>query len=278
MMWFGLPIFIAGIAGMVNDQIDKILLNDLIADDFYPGRTSQAALGIYGACFKLSVFMSLAIQSFRYAGEPFFFSRAQEKESPVLFARTMHYFTLVGIVILVAVSINIDLLGNLFLSQPEYREALFVVPFLLLGKLLFGIYLNLSIWFKLTDKTIYGVYISLIGASVTLGANIVLVPKLGYLGAGLASVLCYFSMAVLGYYWGQRMYPIPYNWRPLISYLLASLFLVYLSFQVCFENFWLDSLVNLITLAVFIMVMVWIEKGRFKNKSTPTSNPGPSGE
>ncbi len=268
MLWYGFPIFVAGIAGIVNDQIDKILFNDLIPDSYYPDTTSQAALGIYGACFKLSVFMSLAIQSFRYAGEPFFFSRAQEKESPSLFAQTMHYFVLVGLVIFVGVSINIDLLGRLFLSQPEYREALFVVPLLLLGKLLFGVYLNLSIWFKLTDKTIYGVYISLIGAAITLGANIALVPILGYLGAGLACVLCYLSMTVLGYYWGRKRYPVPYNWRPLFAYLLASLILVYLSFQIDFQNFWFDSALNLLVLAVFIGVMVWIEKGRFIESST----------
>lgn len=267
MMWYGLPLFIAGIAGMVNDQIDKILFNDLLVDDFYPGRTSQAALGIYGACFKLSVFMSLAIQSFRYAGEPFFFSKAQDKESPILFAQTMHYFVLIGIVILVGVSLNLDLLGKLFLSRPEYREALLVVPFLLLGKLLFGVYLNLSIWFKLTDKTLYGVYISLIGVVVTLGANIALVPVFGYLGAGLACILCYLTMTVLGYYWGQRMYPIPYNWRPLFAYLLAALLLVYLSFKVGFENFWADSAVNLIAFVGFVIVMVWIEKRRFRKKS-----------
>ena len=213
---YALPLFLMGLAGIANEQADKIMIPALLPDNFYPGKSGIAALGIYGASFKLSIFMLLAIQAFRYAGEPFFFSNAENKQAPELFAKVLYYFVVVCVFILLAVSLNVDLLGKIFLRQPSFREALHLVPVLLFGKLLFGIYINLSVWFKLVDKTIAGTYISIIGALITVIVNWILIPIIGYTGSAIASVACYGSMSILCWLWGRKHFPIPYNWRGIL--------------------------------------------------------------
>jgi len=267
MLVYALPLFIMGIAGMVNEQIDKILFTHLLPDNFYSNRTSLEALGIYGASFKLSVFMLLGIQAFRYAGEPFFFSNAPRKDSPELFARVMHYFILAGLVIFLTVSVHLNLIADIFLLQPAYHEALFVVPVLLFAKLLFGVYINLSIWFKLTDKTIYGTYITGIGAIVTLFGNILLVPLLGYLGAASAALLCYFTMCLIAYFWGKVHYPIPYRFAPLIKYLVLSVILVIISFQWDFHSRAVHHILNTAIILLFILFIYLVERQNFSYKT-----------
>lgn len=210
MLVYALPILVMGVAGISVEQLDKIIFTHLLPANFYEDTSAKAALGVYMAAFKLSVFMALAIQAFRYAGEPFFFSQAEDKEAPELFAKVLYYFVALSLLIWVGVSLNADLIGRIFLSGDEYREALFLVPILLFGKLFFGIYINLSIWFKLTDKTYYGVYISILGGLVALVGNVLLIPLLGYTGAALTSVLAYFSMMIYCYFSGQKYFKIPY--------------------------------------------------------------------
>jgi O-antigen/teichoic acid export membrane protein len=223
MLVYAFPILLMGVAGIAVDQLDKVIFEYLLPENFYAGKTSKAALGIYVATFKLSIFMDLAIQAFRYAGEPFFFSQAEDKEAPELFAKVLHYFVTLCLLLWVGVSLNADLIGRIFLSDEAYREALFLVPVLLLGKLFFGVYINLSIWFKITDKTYYGVYISLVGGGVALLGNILLIPVLGYTGAALTSVLAYFSMMVYCYFAGQKYFYIPYPVKKIfINVLLAG--------------------------------------------------------
>jgi O-antigen/teichoic acid export membrane protein len=251
-----------GLAGIANEQADKLLIPALLPDNFYPGKTSMAALGIYGASFKLSIFMLLAIQAFRYAGEPFFFSHAENKQAPALFAKVMYYFVVVCAFIFLAVSLNIDLLGEIFLRQPSYREALYLVPVLLFGKLLFGIYINLSIWFKLVDKTLVGTYISLLGAAVTILANWMLIPVIGYTGSAFASVLCYGLMSLTCWFWGRKHFPIPYNWRGIFIHLGLTTALIYLVNQFRPENSMLNHLINVLIPIAYIGAIVVFEKRR----------------
>ncbi len=266
MLVYGYPILIMGLGGMVNENIDKILLEDLLPLNFYPDQTPEEALGAYGACFKISVLMTLAIQAFRYAGEPFFFSQAENKEAPELFAKVMHYFTILSILILIAVSVNLELIGTIFLRSPGYRDALYVVPFLLFGKLLFGIYNNLTIWFKLTDKTKFGTYFSILGAIVTLAGNILLIPYMGYLGCAVASIACYMLMCVVCYIYGQKYYPIPYNFKPSLIYTVSALVIVYLSYQVNLSNSVLENLLNISVVIIFTVVVYLIERKRLSPK------------
>lgn len=254
------PILVIGIAGMFNEQLDKILLEELLPDDFYAELNSTQAVGVYGQTFKLSIFMMLAIQAFRYAGEPFFFRNAQDKNAPELFARVMHYFVLLSLLIFVLVSINVDLIGYIFLRNPTYRIALYLVPILLLGKFFFGIYMNLSIWFKLTDKTTYGMYFSILGASITIAGNVLLIPVFGYLACAVTSVLCYASMAFACYQAGQKHYPIPYNFKVLLPYFIAGCLLIFLAVNFHFEDFWIDSIIRIFISALLLAIVYLLEK------------------
>ncbi len=264
MFVYAFPILIMGLGGMVNENIEKLLLNDLLPFNFYPDKTPQEALGVYGACYKLSIFMMLAIQAFRYAGEPFFFSNAENKSAPELFAKVMHYFVLLSILILVGVSVNLELLGKLFLRNEQYRDALYVVPFLLVAKLLYGVYINLTVWFKLTDKTQYGTIFSIIGAGVTIGGNIVLIPYLGYFGCAVASIACYLVMSVICYYYGQKYYPIPYNFKPSFLYMAAAIALVFVAFKLDIDPFILRSVTNIALVMGFTLGVFLIEKKTLK--------------
>ncbi|MBL6446921.1 polysaccharide biosynthesis C-terminal domain-containing protein [Fulvivirga sp. 29W222] len=259
---YAFPILITGVAGMFNEQLDKILLEQLLPDDFYDNLTSTGAVGVYGQTFKLSIFMMLAIQAFRYAGEPFFFSNARDPEAPDLFARVMHYFVLLSLLILVLVSINVDLIGFIFLRNPEYRLALYLVPILLLGKFFYGIYINLSIWFKLTDKTAYGMYFSIAGALVTIVGNLILIPLIGYLGCAITSVLCYGSMTLFCYFKGQKHYPIPYNFKVLLPYFLVSCTLIAMSMLLEYGDFVIDSIARIFISIIIVIAIYFLEKPR----------------
>jgi len=264
---YGLPIFFMGLAGIANEQADKLLIPALLPDNFYPGKSSMAALGIYGASFKLSIFMLLAIQAFRYAGEPFFFAQAQNKKAPELFAKVLYYFVITCCFILIAVSLNLNLIGNIFLRQASYREALYLVPILLMGKLLFGVYVNLSIWFKLVDKTLVGTYISLIGACITVVLNVILIPQIGYLGSALASVACYGGMSTICYYWGRNYFPVPYRWKAIFVYLLVSLVLVYATPMLYSAQNWWNNTLNLLIPLSFVGIVYLVEKRNIYTKT-----------
>jgi O-antigen/teichoic acid export membrane protein len=210
MFQYAYPIMLTGLAGMTNEMFSRWTLEWWLPDNFYPGKSSLYALGIFSAAYKYAVFMSLAIQAFRFAAEPFFFSHAREKESPELFARVNHWFIIVCSFILLAVSVNLDILKFL-LGGQAYYAGLSVVPILLLGYLFLGIYYNFSIWFKLTDRTYYGTVITVGGALLTITLNFILIPIAGYVGSSWASLICYFSMMFFCYVLGQKYYPIPYK-------------------------------------------------------------------
>ena len=223
---YALPLMLMGLAGMVNETLDRILLPKWLPAGFYPGLSSLAAVGIYGACYKVSIFMSLVIQAFRYAAEPFFFSQSTEKNSPTTFALVLKWFTLCCAVIFVTISLNLGWVAPLFLRRPEYLSGLGVVPILLLANLFLGVYYNLSVWFKLTDKTYYGTYIGAAGAVLTIVLNFFLIPTLGYMGSAWATLACYFMMAALCWWLGERHFPVPYPVGRLLLWLLAAIGLV----------------------------------------------------
>jgi O-antigen/teichoic acid export membrane protein len=228
MLVYALPLMVMGLTGMINEMLDRLILRELLPANFYPGRDKLHALGVYGACYKLSMFMTLSIQAFRYAAEPFFFSRASDKNSPQLFADIMKWFVLVCLLIFLGVSLNIDLFKH-FLGNEKYWEGLGVVPILLLANLFLGMYYNLAVWFKLTDKTYWGLYISFFGAGITIAGNIVFIPILGYMGAAWVTLACYFSVTAVSYLLGHKYYPIPYPIVKILCWIGSASLLVYLS-------------------------------------------------
>lgn len=236
LLTYAYPLMLMGMAGMVNEMLSRILLKYWLPPGFYPHLSNQAALGVFGACYKLSIFMSLVIQAFRYAAEPFFFSQSTDKNSPATFALVLKWFTLCCAFIFVFISINLEDFG--LLVGPAFREGLVVVPILLLANLFLGVYYNLSVWFKLTDKTYYGTYISFGGALLTVLLNFWLIPLLGYVGSAWATLACYFTMAAVCWWLGERHFPVPYPVARLLGWLGLALGLVLASQYVVPENYW----------------------------------------
>ena len=259
---YAFPLMLMGLAGMVNETLDRILLPRWLPVNFYPGQSSLTAVGIYGACYKLSIFMSLVIQAFRYAAEPFFFAQSTEKNSPATFALVLKWFTLCCAVIFVGISLNVEVIGPWFLHRPEYLQGLVVVPILLLANLFLGVYYNLSVWFKLTDKTYYGTYIGAGGAVLTIALNFLLIPVLGYLGCALATLACYFMMAVVCWRLGERHFPVPYPVSRLGLWLLGATALVALGWGVPVAGWWLRQTWHAGLTVAFLLALYAVERPR----------------
>lgn len=262
---YALPIFLMGLGGMFNEQGYALIFKYVFPED--QAASGESALGIFTGTFKLSVIMMLGIQAFRYAAEPFFFNHAENREAPALFARIMHYFVVFNIVMLVAVGLNVELISDLFLRNDEYKQALFVLPILLLAKLFYGVYVNLSVWFKLTDKTIYGTYYALTGAIITLVGSIVLIREIGYYGSAITAMVCYLVMSVLCYIKGKHEFPVPYNFKPLFVYLILGLVVVYGSDLITLENRWLHYGLNIVLTLGFAGIMYLFEGRNFQYKA-----------
>jgi len=264
---YSYPIMLTGIAGMMNENLSRITLERWLPENFY--KDSKAALGIFGANYKFAVLMNLAIQAFRYAAEPFFFAQSSEKNSPQLFARINHYFVVVCCFILLAVSINLDVL-KYFLGQPEYWSGLHIVPILLLAYLFLGIYYNYSVWFKVTDKTHWGTIITIVGLVITIGGNYILIPMLGYLGSAYAALACYLVMMMLCYVVGQRYFPVPYTIFKDFGYIVVTTLLVYLVYRldgVINESQLIETVFHLAVLGLFVAIVVLIERKEFRKQA-----------
>jgi O-antigen/teichoic acid export membrane protein len=219
MMRYSLPLLFVGFAGIVNETFDRVMLEYLL-----PEASAKHQVGVYGACYKLSIIMSLFIQAFRFAAEPFFFSQSAKKNAPTEYARVTHYFALFCLFIFLLVSFYLDYF-KLFIRNTAYYEGLPVVPILLLANMFLGIYFNLSIWYKLSDKTLYGAYISVAAAFLTIVLNWVSIPSMGYLGAAYTTLFVYAVMCVAAYQFGKKIYPVPYKVNAFLSYLSFGLFL-----------------------------------------------------
>ena len=262
LLGYAVPLMLMGLAGMVNETLDRILLPMWLPRNFYPGQSSLTAVGIYGACYKLSILMSLVIQAFRYAAEPFFFSQSTDKNSPATFALILKWFTLCCAVIFVGVSLNVEDFGAIFLQRAEYRQGLAVVPVLLLANLFLGVYYNLSVWFKLTDKTYFGTYIGAGGAVLTIVLNFALIPVLGYMGSALATLACYASMALLCWRLGERHFPVPYPALRLGLWLLLATGLVGLGWGVEVAGWWPRHAWHAGLTAGFLLALYVVERPR----------------
>jgi len=223
MIIYSLPLLIAGLAGMVNETLDRIMVKYLAADS--AGAMKQ--LGIYGACYKLSILMTLFIQAFRYAAEPFFFAQFKKEDARNVYAMVMKYFVIACAIIFLAIMMYIDIVK--YFIGKNYWPGLKVVPILLLANLCLGIFFNLSMWYKLTGKTLYGAWFSIFGAVITISFNFMLIPKLGYMGAAWTTLICYASMMVLSYFTGQRHYKINYEVKRISGYLFYAIALFLLS-------------------------------------------------
>lgn len=232
MMKYSLPILVAGIAFAVNEHFDKILLGYLL-----PENIAKSEVGAYSACYKLGLFMVLFATAFRLGIEPFFFSHSNKENAPQTYAVITKYFVILGSLILLGVIVFADVLKLLLLDNKSYWEAMKVVPLIILANFFLGIYNNLSVWYKLTDKTIIGAYISIVGAVVTLVLNYFLIPKYSYYGSAIATISAYGSMMFISYVLGNKHYPIPYDMEKIGAYLGISIGFSIISFYGFRENY-----------------------------------------
>lgn len=244
MVTYSWPILVANLSFIINENLDKIYLTWLL-----PKKISLTQLGIYSACYKLAIFLNLFIQAFRLGAEPFFFSHSSHPDSRKTYARVMNYFIMVVSVIALAIISNISWL-KYWIPNKQYWAGLKVVPILVYGYVCLGIYMNLSVWYKLSDQTRFGFYISGMGALITLILNPVLIPIMGYMGSAWTTLAAYLLMMVVSYVWGQKYYPIPYTVGKNIFILLLSLALSLSSFILFQQNFWLGNFSLMIFLGV----------------------------
>ena len=256
MMKYGLPILIAGIAFAVNEHFDKILLGKLL-----PENIAKSEVGIYSACYKLGLFMVLFATAFRLGIEPFFFSHSTSENAPQTYAVITKYFVILGSLILLGVIVFADVLKYLLLDNESYWQAMKVVPLIILANFFLGIYNNLSVWYKLTDKTHVGAYISIVGAIVTLVLNYFLIPKYSYYGSAIATIAAYGSMMIISYILGNKYYPIPYDMEKISGYLGLSILFSVISFYGFRENYFVG-----IPLLIAFMYFVYHNEKETINK------------
>jgi O-antigen/teichoic acid export membrane protein len=261
---YGWPVMVGGLAWAINEMFSRIMLEEWLPKDFYGPDSREKALGIFGACFRFVTLMNLAVQAFRFAAEPFFFSNAADKNSPELFARVNHFFVIVCCVILLSVCINLDILKFLLRSE-EYWNGLPIVPVLMTAALFLGIYYNFSAWYKITDRTYYGTIIFSGGAVLTIVLNYFLIPYAGYMGSSWATFIVYLVMAVSCYCIGQRFYPIPYKILSDAGYILTTLLIIFIVSQIEIHNVWVAGAFHEVIILVYLLG-VWIIELRVKAK------------
>ena len=245
MMKYAAPVMIAGIAFTINEVFDRVLLLKLL-----PENIAKAEIGKYSACYKLAVFMTLFGTAFRLGVEPFFFSHAKSENPQKTYAQITKYFVMLGGVIFLAVLVFADPLKKLLVRDEAYWEALDVVPIILLAAFCLGVYHNFSVWYKITDRTKFGAYISSIGAVLTLAINFLFIPKIGYMASAWATLVAYATMMVLSYYFGRKYYPIPYNLRKMFFYGGISILFALLTFYVFNRSLIVGSLLLLVFLGL----------------------------
>lgn len=233
MMRYGLPILVAGIAFAVNEQFDKILLGKLLPPDI-----ADAEVGVYSACYKLGLFMVLFRTAYTLGIEPFFFSHAANENAKQTYATITKYFVIFGALMMLGVIVFADLLKVIMIRDESYWEAMKVVPLIILANFFLGIYTNLSVWYKLIDKTHIGAWISIVGAIVTLALNFLLIPKYSYMGSAIATIAAYGSMMLISYLMGRNQYPIPYDGKKIGGYLGLSILFSGISFYYFRENYY----------------------------------------
>jgi O-antigen/teichoic acid export membrane protein len=267
MFLYAFPLLFAGMAGIVNETFDRLLLRYLL-----PVTKEMATyqVGIYAACYKISILMTIFIQAYRYAAEPFFFAHAKEKDAKIVYARIMDYFMIVVSLIFLVTMVYLDDFIMPILVGKNYWEGRGVIPVLMLANLFLGVYYNLSIWYKLTGKTLWGAWLSAFGAVITLILNFWWIPLssnhliYGYYGSAWATFICYGAMMILSYFIGQKYFPVKYNLLKFFGYLGLAILLYLISTLVVIEHHLLRFLFHTLILLVFGGIILAIEKSKME--------------
>ncbi len=255
MISYSWPLIVLGFAGMINETFDRISMNKLL-----PEATAKYEIGVYGTFYRLSMVMTIFIQAFRYAAEPLFFDQADKKDAKQSYVSIMNWFVFACGFIFLATALFKSEIAHILIKKPEYfnhPDALIIVPILLLANLFLGIFFNLSIWYKINNKTLLGALISLFGAIITVVLLLVYVPEYGFKAAAYTTLISYFLMSVVSYFVGQYYYPVSYNIGR-ISVLLITAIGMYLASEYLMKGMGQTVLLNLIFIAVYISIGIWM--------------------
>jgi O-antigen/teichoic acid export membrane protein len=260
-MYYSYPLIIVGLGGIVNDMLSRLIYQHVVD---LPEQQAKTELGIFANIIRLSIVITISIQAFRMAAEPFFFNRSKEEDAPRTYARVMKFFVLVCCFLFLGLSLYIDLVKWFFISidRPAWTDGLYVVPLFAMGNIFLGIYYNLSIWYKLTNKNLTGALITIAGAAITIALNIFLIPRWHYLGAAVATFSCYLFMMIVSYMLGQKHYPVPYPKKKLLAYLVlvALIFAVHRGLVYLWDNRWFNIGTATLLLMLFTAFVVKIER------------------
>ena len=251
LMTYGWPIMVAGLAYVINENFDKWLLPDMLG---------KSINGAYSGCYKIAVFMTIFIQAFRLGAEPFFFSHAKELNAKETYATIMKYFVILGSLMFVFTVAFLNEFKLLLVQDESYWIAIEIVPIILLANLFLGIYFNLGIWYKLTDKTLFGMYISIVGAIITIAFNYVMIPKIGFMASAWATLIAYGSMVIISYLMGKKHYPVPYDIGRIGGYLIVATIFSAISYYGFNSNYYMSTILVL----VFLGMIFLLEKKEIK--------------
>jgi O-antigen/teichoic acid export membrane protein len=266
MVLYALPLVIAGFAGIVNETLDRILLKQILYDPGIPGSldAAEAQVGIYSACYKLAMLVTILLQAYRYAAEPFFFSQMKNEDRNKVYVKVMNIFIALVCSVFLLVSLNIDIFKH-FIRNEIYWAGLKVVPILLLANVFLGIYYNQSIWYKLSGKTKFGAYITIGGALITVAVNLIFIPEYGFMASAWATLLVYFLQMVFSYLLGQRHFPIPYNLKKFSVYIGLALVLYFMGSKIETASFALQFVLQNSLLLFYLAFIFLLERKTFKS-------------
>ncbi len=251
MLVYSFPVMIGGLAFVVNETFDKVFLKELLPENF-----QDLGLASYGAIYKIGVFMILFRTAYSMGIEPFFFSYAKNDDAPIKYATVTKYFVIFGSLAMLTIVIFSDLIKTFYIPQEDYWFAMEIVPYVILANLMLGIYTNLSVWYKIQDKTKIGAYISIVGAIVTVVFNYLLIPIIGLVGSAITTLLAYATMMLISYIMGQKSYPIPYNKKSIFLYLGTSTLFTFIYFYNFRENYF----IGITFLLIFVAIIYFNEK------------------
>jgi len=242
---------IAGLAYATNENLDKLLIGRML---------DKEQMGIYAAVYKIGVLMSLYVTAFRLGAEPFFFSQYKQKNAKEQYAKILLWFSIFGAVFLVAIMAFLDIIAGLLIGQTVYLQALNIVPIILTAYLLFGIYNNLSIWYKLTDNTRFAMYLSITGALITIVFNLLMIPRIGYMASAWATLGAYATMSLLSYFLGRKYYPVDYQTGKVLFYVVSSGLTGWFIYRYFFDNY----PVKILILLAYTSMVLFIERKELK--------------
>lgn len=265
MFYYAFPLLIFGLAGIINETMDRILIKVLSNPE-----VAMSQVGIYSACYKISIMMTIFIQAFKYAAEPFFFSKAKDSDAKQSYSMVMTYFVATCSFIFLAIMLYMDVVKN-FVSAA-YQEGLGVVPILLMANLFLGVFYNLSVWYKITGQTRFGAYISIFGALITLILNYILIPIMGYMGAAWTTFICYGSMMIVSYFLSQKYYYIKYNVKKVIGYLALSVVLYIASLFIPKIDQTINLAINTLLLLFYVTIIYLSERKIIRSLFIDTKN------